>query len=187
MIPLRFFSDGFIRSLSSYFLKLNPGKSEPDDSGFGYSTAFAFSGFFYPHLLRLALRLAFPFGRDTGLPRSAQVSERSGCRLYAGGPTSVMGRSGENPYLTAYLPVQAGQPLRLVTFNDVFMFTLPLNPRSRPHWGSQSSSPLTVWWPTFSDWGFFVPKASHLWVATYARPGRTLMAEHQVIAAYFTI
>jgi hypothetical protein len=53
-----------------------------------------------------------------------------------------------NPYLTAYLPVQACQPLRLVTCNDAcngsHMFTLPPNPRSRLHRGSQSSSPLTV-------------------------------------------
>ncbi len=35
-----------------------------------YKTAFAFSIFLCPHPHRLPLRVAFPYGRSTGLPRS---------------------------------------------------------------------------------------------------------------------
>ena len=38
-----------------------------------YRMAFASSGVPYPHPYRPPLRLAFPCGRDTGLPRSARV------------------------------------------------------------------------------------------------------------------
>ena len=38
-----------------------------------YKGAFAFSILLYPHLHRLALRLAFPIGEDTGLPRFAWI------------------------------------------------------------------------------------------------------------------
>src|SRR5258708_11730427 len=43
-----------------------------------YRAAFAFSTFLYPQLHRLPLRVAFPFGRDMGLPCFALMSEWDG-------------------------------------------------------------------------------------------------------------
>jgi len=41
----------------------------PNSYPFRYRMALAFSIFLYPHFHRLALQLAFPKGRNTGLPR----------------------------------------------------------------------------------------------------------------------
>ena len=53
--------------------------------------AFACSLLLYPQPHRLALRLAFPGGRTTGLPRSTKVTERGRSCLSAGGTTSAAG------------------------------------------------------------------------------------------------
>ena len=53
--------------------------------------AFASSTIPYPQSHRLALRLAFPEGRTTGLPRSARVPARVRPLLYAGGAPSAIG------------------------------------------------------------------------------------------------
>ena len=53
--------------------------------------AFACSILLYPQPYRLALRLAFPSGRATGLPRSTSVPARVRAGFYAGGAPSATG------------------------------------------------------------------------------------------------
>jgi hypothetical protein len=53
--------------------------------------AFASSILVYPQPYRLALRLTFPEGRTTGLPRSVSVSARGRSDLSAGGASSATG------------------------------------------------------------------------------------------------
>jgi len=85
-----------------------------------YRLAFASSRVLYPHLYRLPLRLAFPFGRDTGLPRSARVpldDLGSACPPVTRHLRETM---GERLHLATYLLVQAWQPLWLVGPHDVY-------------------------------------------------------------------
>jgi hypothetical protein len=55
----------------------------------GYRAAFACSLVLYPQPYRLALRLAFPRGRATGLPRCVAETAWVRPRLYAGGSSSA--------------------------------------------------------------------------------------------------
>jgi len=55
-----------------------------------YEAAFAFSTILYPQSHRLALRLAFPKRRTTGLPRSARVPAWVGSLLFTGGAPSAI-------------------------------------------------------------------------------------------------
>jgi hypothetical protein len=75
--------------------------------------AFACSILLYPQPYRLALRLTFPEGRTTGLPRSVSVSARGRSGLSAGGlplrPVTL-----EHRFLTPYLLVQAYKHFPLV-------------------------------------------------------------------------
>ena len=64
--------------------RLNP--SPPHDKA-----AFACSILLYPQPYRLTLRLTFPSGRATGLPRSAFVPARVRSGFYAGGAPSATG------------------------------------------------------------------------------------------------
>jgi hypothetical protein len=50
-----------------------------------YQAAFACSLILYPYHLRLILRFAFPDGSETGLPRSAFITEQVRSSLFAGG------------------------------------------------------------------------------------------------------
>jgi hypothetical protein len=59
-----------------------------------YRPAFASSLVLYPQPLRLILRLAFPCGRATGLPRCVAQTAWVRSRLYAGGPSSAPGEFG---------------------------------------------------------------------------------------------
>jgi len=59
-----------------------------------YRATFAFSILLYPHFCRLALRLAFPRGRNTGLPRFAISTRWVRSRLYAGGAMSAVAKNG---------------------------------------------------------------------------------------------
>ncbi len=82
--------------------------------------AFASSSVPYPHPHGLALRLAFPDGRDTGLPRSARVpldELGSACPPVARHLRETM---GDCLHLATYLLVQASQPLWLVASDDVY-------------------------------------------------------------------
>ena len=56
-----------------------------------YKAAFACSILLYPQPYRLTLRLAFPSGRATGLPRSAFVPARGRSGFCAGGAPSATG------------------------------------------------------------------------------------------------
>ena len=89
-----------------------------------YRTAFASSAIPYPSPHRLALRLAFPCGRTTGLPRSVtHAAGRVRPCLSAGGH-SVRGRAAVSPCtgpLTFWFePSPRGQHLRLVSIDDVY-------------------------------------------------------------------
>ena len=82
--------------------------------------AFASSGVLYPHPHGLALRLAFPDGRDTGLPRSTRVpldDLGSACPPVAQHLRETMGK---RLHLATSLLVQASQPLWLVGSHDVY-------------------------------------------------------------------
>jgi hypothetical protein len=85
-----------------------------------YRMAFASSRVPYPHPRGLVLRLAFPYGRDTGLPRSARIpldELGSACPPVAQHLREVMGKC---LHLATYLLVQASQPLWLVSSHDVY-------------------------------------------------------------------
>src|ERR1039457_837035 len=72
-----------------------------------YRRALALSAILYPHPYRLALRLAFPEGRSTGLPRSEYVPRWVRPRLYAG-DWFVCGRTLQRALLrVTYLLVEA--------------------------------------------------------------------------------
>ena len=95
-----------------------------------YQGAFAFSIIPYPLPHRFTLRLTFPCGRASGLPRSADRPEWIGSRLFAGG-TTVCERRRENtstwPLTFWSKPAHLAmvQPLRLVEGNDVYQrFTM---------------------------------------------------------------
>ena len=79
--------------------------------------AFAYSILLYPQPYRLALRLTFPKGRTTGLPRSVSVPTWGRSGLSAGGlplrPVTLAHR-----FLTPYLLVQASQHFPLVSHHD---------------------------------------------------------------------
>jgi hypothetical protein len=100
-----------------------------------YRMAFASSRVPYPHPRGLALRLAFPDGRGTGLPRSARIpldELGSACPPVAQHLREVMGKC---LHLATYLLVQASQPLWLVSSHDVYQrFTSvsPVIPPSLP-------------------------------------------------------
>lgn len=85
-----------------------------------YRVAFACSRVPYPHLHRLALRLAFPCGKDTGLPRSTRIPVDdlgSACPPVEHHLREV----NKKPlHLSTYLLVQALQPLWLVESDDVY-------------------------------------------------------------------
>ena len=89
-----------------------------------YTVAFAFSTIPYPPSHRLALRLAFPHGRTSGLPRSACRPEWVRSRLFAGG-ASVCERRGESSatrpltFWSKPCRLTTAQPLWLVVINDV--------------------------------------------------------------------
>lgn len=85
-----------------------------------YRRAFASSRVPYPPLYRLALRLTFPCGRETGLPRSAQVpldELGSACSPVARHLRETM---RERLRLATSLLGQAFQPLWLVGSHDVY-------------------------------------------------------------------
>ena len=63
-----------------------------------YRTAFAFSLLLYPPSHRLLLRVAFPCGEATGLPRSAAVTVWVRSRLCAGGTSAAL-PVDRSPYL----------------------------------------------------------------------------------------
>ena len=80
--------------------------------------AFASSILSVPHLHGVALRLPFPFGGDTGLPRSARVPlDELGS---ASPPVTQHLREtmGQCLLLVTHLLVQASQPLWLVNAHD---------------------------------------------------------------------
>src|SRR5262249_51607085 len=59
-----------------------------------YRTAFAFSLLLYPPSHRLLLRVAFPSGEATGLPRFAAVTVWVRSRLSAGGTSAALEEFG---------------------------------------------------------------------------------------------
>ena len=84
-----------------------------------YRMAFASSRVLYPPPHRLALRLTFPGGRETGLPRSARVpldEVGSACSPVARHLRETM---RERLHLATSLLGQACQPLWLVGSHDV--------------------------------------------------------------------
>jgi hypothetical protein len=112
-----------------------------------YKAAFACSILLYPQPYRLTLRLAFPSGRATGLPRSVSVPTWGRSSLSAGGlplrPVTL-----EHRFLTPYLLVQASSHLPLISHHDAFshspLLTIPCAPRSRPPRCWQSPRRLTL-------------------------------------------
>src|SRR5712692_4362821 len=93
---------------------LNP--SPPHDR-----VAFASSILLLPHAYRLALRLAFPHGRRTGLPCSVSVTTNGVGALYPPVACDAHDKEGETP-CTRYsaLLAQAFQHLWLVFVDDVY-------------------------------------------------------------------
>jgi hypothetical protein len=85
-----------------------------------YRTAFASSILPCPHVYQLALRLAFPPGRRTGLPCSVSVTTNGVGALYPPVACDAHDKEGENP-CTRYsaLLAQACQHLWLVVYDDV--------------------------------------------------------------------
>ena len=86
-----------------------------------YRTAFASSILPFPHMYRLALRLAFPGGRRTGLPCSVSVTYGWVRRALSTGSVTAHDKEWESP-CTRYsaLLAQACQHLWLVVFDDVY-------------------------------------------------------------------
>src|SRR5437899_143025 len=76
-----------------------------------YRVAFAFSAFLCPHLCRLPLRVAFPFGRGTRFPCFTQVTELVRFALFADGVWCPRGRQSRTPFPPQYLLVYAYQHL----------------------------------------------------------------------------
>src|SRR4051794_12540795 len=79
-----------------------------------YRPAFAFSLILYPPPHRLALRLAVPCGRTTGLPRCTDVPKVGKVAALRRWYDICAGGSLEPPDLTTHLLVQACQHLWLV-------------------------------------------------------------------------
>src|SRR3989475_4939768 len=86
-----------------------------------YRVAFASSILPFPHVCRLALRLAFPYGRRTGLPCSVSVTHEWGRRALSTGSVAAHDKERGNP-CTCYsaLLAQAFQHLWLVFCDDVY-------------------------------------------------------------------
>jgi hypothetical protein len=86
-----------------------------------YRMAFASSILLLPHVYRLALRLAFPRGRRTGLPCSVSVTTNGVGALYPPVAWDAHDKEGETP-CTRYsaLLAQACQHLWLVFVDDVY-------------------------------------------------------------------
>ena len=107
-----------------------------------YRVAFASSVIPYPLPHRLALRLAFPCGRATGLPRSADVPEWGRPHLYAGGSPSVpeeFGASGPGHVPFWSKPVSIFGLFNVTTFTSGSRpLTMPPNP------GAPTASMLAV-------------------------------------------
>ena len=104
-----------------------------------YRMAFAFSILPCPHVYRLALRLAFPYGRRTGLPCSVSVTAEWVRRALSTGSVAAHDKEARNP-CTRYSAVlaQAFQHLWLVFCDDVYRaFTWvrhTIHPRPSPSW-----------------------------------------------------
>src|SRR5262245_64119157 len=83
--------------------------------------AFASSILPFPHVYRLALRLAFPCGRRTGLPCSVSVTDEWVRRALSTGSVVAHDKERENP-CARYSAVlaQAFQHLWLVFSDDVY-------------------------------------------------------------------
>ena len=86
-----------------------------------YRMAFASSILPFPHIYRLALRLAFPCGRRTGLPCSVSVTHGWVRRALSTGSVDAHDKEAESP-CTRYsaLLAQACQHLWLVFCDDVY-------------------------------------------------------------------
>src|SRR5439155_14773403 len=86
-----------------------------------YRVAFASSILPFPHIYRLALRLAFPHGRRTGLPCSVSVTTHGVGALYPPVACDAHDKERGNP-CTRYsaLLAQACQHLWLVFVDDVY-------------------------------------------------------------------
>jgi hypothetical protein len=78
---------------------------------FRYKTAFAFSILPYPQPHRLALRLAFPYGRFTGLPRSSTIPCDDLDPIFTPVVLHLRQRTLNTLLLTTYFLVQAFQHL----------------------------------------------------------------------------
>ena len=86
-----------------------------------YRMAFASSILPFPHIYRLALRLAFPHGRRTGLPCSVSVTHGWVRRALSTGSVAAHDKERENPCARySALLAQAFQHLWLVCFDDVY-------------------------------------------------------------------
>jgi len=103
-----------------------------------YRVAFASSILLCPHVYRLALRLAFPCGRRTGLPCSGSVTDEWGRRALSTGSVVAHDKERENP-CTRYsaLLAQAFQHLWLVFSDDVYRAFTWVRPTIHP-------SPISV-------------------------------------------
>jgi hypothetical protein len=134
----------------------------------------------YPPPHRLALRLAFPDGETTGLPRSATVTVWVRSRLSAGGTTAApeeFGTSG--PGHVPFGPsVSASCRLAFVT---TFNSASPELTNTTPSWfptplmlgvAALASRP----WLPFAEGGYVVARASYPTVTRDARPARILRA-----------
>lgn len=113
-----------------------------------YRTTFAFSLLLYPPSHGLALRSAFRGGRTTGLPCSASVPEGGRSALSAG---SACGHEKRRTTSSSGLRTFWSKPLSAFGLPSITTFirrspmlTLPLHPRSGPHWRSQARRLLTV-------------------------------------------
>jgi len=86
-----------------------------------YRMAFASSILLLPHAYQLALRLAFPHGRRTGLPCSVSVTHEWGRRALSTGSVAAHDKERETPCARySALLAQAFQHLWLVCYDDVY-------------------------------------------------------------------
>jgi hypothetical protein len=109
-----------------------------------YRQAFAFSNILYLHPHRLALRFAFPEGRNTGLPSSAQSPLYEGLDpIFLPEALHLRWRHGQPPYLASYLffwfePISPFGSFPLTTFtNGSHVLTIPSALGFQPHRDSQ--------------------------------------------------
>ena len=145
-----------------------------------YRTAFASSVILYPQPRRLASRLAFPFGRTTGLTRSAHAPRWFRSCLSAGG-RDVCDRAVFNPCsgpLTFWFKPSA---IRHSTFGlrhvatfigSSHLLTMPSNPASDRPMLAVAISPCSSTATPSRGETYLVPEASHCGVAPAARSGR---------------